>query len=275
MFSRVKQIILILIVFLGSGMAQKLDNFEKEVEEEDETATNLTSEKSESHTHISFNGELSMEGVESVMQVAGSIFYGSYELMFHIPGWKRAIPEFGYADYPYAEPNTGIYHTGNIKPWAINAQLDYFYMNDNLTGLIFQTFLSPHPYFSLQINYSQLIESESGTTDELELIDMHLNYNRIKDEHLALWWGVGFKSLRGNAAHIGPALNFGAEYFPVQPVSFGIKYNIAFIERATVDDLQLLINCHVSRLKLTAGFQKFRAGDISFPGMVAGLGIYF
>ncbi len=275
MFSRVQQIILLLIVLLGSVLAQKLDNFEQEIEGNDEEKADITSEESESQTHISFSGELSMEGIETMIQVAGSVFYGSYELMFHIPAWGRAIPEFGYADYPYAESDAGLYQTGNLKPWSINAQLDYFYMNDNLTGLIFRTFLSPHPYFSFQINYSQLMESESGTTDDLELIDIHLNYNRIKDEHLALWWGVGFKVLRGNVVHSGPALNFGAEYYPVQPVSFGINYNIAFFEKSTVDNLQLLTNIHVNRLKLTAGFQKFRAGDISFPGMLAGLGIYF
>ncbi len=255
-------------------LAQKLGNFEKEVEENDNDQTEVVSKDADTEAGFSFQGELSVESVEAMIQVTGAIFYGTYELLFHIPGWSRAMTDFGYSDYPYATPYAGIYQSGNQKPWMLNAQIDYFYMNRNLSGIVVETIASPHPYFSVQMNYSRLQETVSGTTDELALLDLYVNYNRIKDEHLAFWWGIGIKGMWGDAAHTGPALNIGAEYFPVQPLSIGVHYNIAFIENATLDDLQLLIGIHVNRLKLTAGYQKYRAGDISFPGIIAGIGLY-
>jgi len=251
-------------------MGQKLDNLEKEVEEEQEDNSNET----DSEVNISFSGELSPESVETMIQLTGSILYGTYELMFHIPGWDRAISEFGYSDYPYSDAYAGIYQTGNSKTWMLSAQLDYYYMNRNLTGLALGTLVSPHPYFSVQLKYCRLLETLSDRNDVLTLLDIHLNYNRIKDENFALWWGIGIKGMRGDAYHAGPALNIGAEYFPIQPLSFSVHYNIGFIGAATVDDSQLLVNIHISRLKFTAGYQNYRAGDISFPGIIAGLGIY-
>ena len=62
--------------------------------------------------------------------------------------------------------------------------------------------------------------------------------------------------------------------FPVKPISTSFLYSIGFFKGATVDEMHLNLNLHIHRFKISIGYQKFRAGDIDFPGMTLGIGFY-
>lgn len=253
-------------------LAQKLDNFEDEVAESDDTGDEETEA---TDIDVSFSGEISPESVEAIIQVAGAALYGTYELLFHLPSPDRAFTEFGYGDFPYADSYSGIYQTGNFKPFMFQTRVGYFYMNRDLTGYIFETIAAPHPYFSFQVNYNRLEEKMIRTKDSMGILDFFVNYNRIKDEIIALWWGAGVKNISGNSSHTGFAIDIGAEYFPIRPLSLSSRYNLGFIGGTTTDEFQVTTGIHINRIRLSAGYQSYRAGEITFSGIITGIGIYF
>jgi hypothetical protein len=265
-------IMILLLCLQFPLLAQKLDNFEDEVADSDDDSDEGTET---TDIDVSFSGEIAPESVEAVIQVTGAALYGTYELLFHIPSPDRAFTEFGYADFPYADSYSGIFQTGNSKPFMFQTRMGYFYMNRDLTGYTFETIAAPHPYFSFQINYSRLEEKMVRTTDAMGILDFFINYNRIKDEKIALWWGAGVKNISGNSSHTGFAIDVGAEYFPVQPLSLSSRYNLGFIGGTTTDEFLITTGIHFNRLKLSVGYQSYRAGEITFSGMTAGIGLYF
>lgn len=267
---------LLLIIISSTANAQKLDEFEKKAARSSESGNNSGSSESENNsTGAIIEGEFEPEDVETTLNILGAFIDVTGRLLFYFPEAEGNMYEIRYSPYPYAVGNSGVYTYFGDKDFSIKADLHYFQLNRKLTGIGIKTNISPHPFIDFQIDYTRLSEQVKNGYDHLEFLNLFFNINRIKSEPFSLWWGLGIKTLTGNSSHTAFGLNFGAELFPVQPVSFSLLYNLGFFEGATVDDFNININLHINRFKIFAGYHKYRAGDIDFPGISAGIGVYF
>jgi hypothetical protein len=219
--------------------------------------------------------ETSIEDFFATVDVVAHIFEVSFNVLFRFPELETDVWDLGYTDFPYHHPLNGMYTLNSTKKYSIIAGLNYFQHDRNLSGISFKSRFSPHPFFSLEFGYSNLVEQVGFDYDYLRFYNFFINYNRIKNEYIALWWGIGVKAIGGNNRYTGFGFNLGTEIFPVKPLSVEMRYNLGFLNQTNVSEFALNLNCHIKRFKFYVGYQNFSAGRISIGGFTVGAGIYF
>ena len=180
----------------------------------------------------------------------------------------------GYSNYPYSENSIGTFLYNSEKTYSVIGELDYFQHSSNLTGISFNSRLSPYPLFSFEIKFSDLKEKLNTRYDHLKIYGIFLNYNRLKNEHIAFYWGLGFKGILGDRNYNGFAINTGVDIFPAQPISLSTNLNLGFINSTEVYDFSAKIKYHLDRIFFSLGYQKYAAGQVSTNGWTLGIGFY-
>jgi len=180
----------------------------------------------------------------------------------------------GYSNYPYSENSIGTFLYNSEKTFSVIGELDYFQHSSNLTGINFNSRLSPYPLFSFEIKFSDLKEKLNTRYDHLRIYGIFLNYNRLKNEHIAFYWGLGVKGILGDRNHNGFAINTGVDIFPTQPISLSSNLNLGFINSVETYDFSAKIKYHLERIYFSLGYQKHTAGQVSIDGWTLGLGFY-
>lgn len=187
---------------------------------------------------------------------------------------RRGTWYSGYSDYPYSENSIGTFSSNSKKSHLVISELDYFQHSSNLTGISFNSCLSPYPLFSFQINFSDLKEKLNTRYDHLKIYGIFLNYNRLKNEHIAFYWGLGIKGILGDETYNGFALNTGVDIFPSQPISLSTNLNLGFINSTEVYNFSAKVKYHLERVYFPLGYQKYSTGKVSISGWTLGLGFY-
>jgi len=218
--------------------------------------------------------DTAVDEVIVAIDAVGKVCELSFGLLFHIPDLEPDIRDVGYTDYPYSYPNMGIYALHSPKTYSIIARVNYFQHSKELSGFSFKSRFSPHPFINLEFDYSNLVEQVGFDYDYLRFYDFFVNFNRIKNRHIALWWGLGIKAMGGDQNYSGFAFNLGTEIFPINPMSLELRYSHGFLNQTNVREFSVNVNCHIQRLKFYVGYQNFSAGLISIGGFAVGAGIY-
>ena len=118
--------------------------------------------------------------------------------------------------------------------------MNYFRESSSMNALSFNARLSPTPVISFEINYSDFTEKLGTRYDHLRMYDVFLNYNRVKLDNFALWWGIGIKGIMGDRSNNALALNFGTNIFiPNAPVSLSFNFNVGYFDVNNVINNQL------------------------------------
>jgi hypothetical protein len=180
----------------------------------------------------------------------------------------------GYSNYPYSENSIGTYLWNSKKKYSVTGEANYFFHSNNLTGINFNSRLSPYPLISFDIKFSDLKEKLNTRYDHLKIYGLFINYNRLKNEHIAFWWGLGFKGILGDETNSGFAVNSGVDIFPASPISLSANLNLGFINSANVYDFSAKIKYHFDRMYCSLGYQKYTAGQVSIGGWILGFGFY-
>ena len=272
-----RMIILVISLFIMVKMSisQKLDAFEDKAKGKSESNINSHAENSDQvDMDIRLLDDVDADDVETTLNLFAIFIDATGSLLFHMPEVEGDINFMKYSRYPYSDGYSGVYCIGGAKSVSIKADVNYFQLNRNLTGIGLKTRLSPHPFLDFQLDFLRLSENTDYGNDHLDFFNAFLNFNRIRSEFFTLSWGLGLKAISGESSQSAFGLNFISEIFPVRPISVGINYNVGFFKGASVDEMQLILNLHIQRFKISIGYQKYRAGDIDFPGLTAGLGIY-
>ncbi len=183
--------------------------------------------------------------------------------------------EVGYSDYPYSSNSDGIYDKYSLKKYSLYSTMSYFRESNTLSALNFNARLSPLPAISFELNYSDFTEILKTRYDHLRMYDIFINYNRLKYDNIALWWGLGFKGMMGDRSHGCFGLNLGTNIFlPGIPLSLGINYNIGGFESTNVSDFSSKIRYHRDRFEISIGYRRYAAGQVSINGWTLGFGFY-
>lgn len=180
----------------------------------------------------------------------------------------------GYSDYPYSNKSIGVFSEKSLKTFSIISEMEYFHHNIDLTGINFNSRLSPYPLFAFEFRYSDLTEKMVTRYDHLKMYNVFINYNRLKYERISFWWGIGMKGILGDRPYNGFAINIGTEIFPVVPVSLSSNFNMGFLNGAEVYDFSVKLKYHIERFQISVGYQKFAVGLTSISGITFGFGFY-
>jgi len=277
-------IFIILIAFSFPLSAQekekgKLADFEEEVEKGSDSNDSDDYESTEYDDYDSNDDDCDDCDISNFflfLDISHAIGDGLIQLLF-ISDLERenGITKVGYSDFPYCGYSDGLYDKSSLKKYSIHTNYNYFRESDKLTAFNFNARLSPHPAIAVELNYSDFTEKLKTRYDHLRMYDFFINYNRLKFENIALWWGIGYKGFMGDRSHGGFAFNLGTNLFlPNTPVSLSINYNIASIESTGVTDFASKIKYHINRTEISLGYRLYKAGQISINGLTLGVGFY-
>jgi len=278
-------IFIILIAFSFPLSAQekekgKLADFEEEVEKKTSSDDSNTSQ-SNSYEDEEYDGDCNniasdIENCIFMARAAVAILGGTKVIMFFSEEESEdGYWNIGYSDYPYSSNSDGLFDKSSLKKYSVYSKLSYFRESNSLNAISFNTRLSPIPSIALEINYSDFTEKLNSRYDHLRMYDVFLNYNRLKYDNLAFWWGIGLKGIIGDGSNQAFALNFGTNIFiPEKPVSIGINFNIGFYDANNVYDFSPKIRYHLHRAEISLGYRTFNAGNVSINGWSLGVGFY-
>ena len=203
----------------------------------------------------------------------------TFHTLFYFPRedsllYRGSYRNVHFSDYPYAGAGAGLYSLSRGRQVAFNLAFNHFYHGENLRGVGFRGRFSPFPYISLEGQYLRLTEDLERGSDYLELYNAFVNYNRLRTEPVAIWWGLGLKGMRGSVSHTGPAFNLGSEIYFKRPLSFHLAYSVGSLNSTGVSELYLRLNLHVQRFTLFLGYQNVSAGSADLNGLISGIGVY-
>jgi hypothetical protein len=251
----------------------KLADFEEEVEKESNSDNNDDGDRDYSYVD---DDDYDESGCFLSPVIWQAIFKGVANLLFVSKAEiKSGYTKVGYSDYPYCTNSDGIYDQHSLKKYSIYSSMSYFRESNTLNALNFNARLSPLPAISLELNYSDFTEKLKTRYDHLRIYDIFINYNRLKFDNFALWWGLGYKGIMGDESHGSIALNIGTNIFlPGIPLSLAFNYNIGFFESTNVYDFSPKIRFHKDRFELSIGYRRFSAGNVSINGLTLGFGFY-
>ncbi len=180
-----------------------------------------------------------------------------------------------YSDFPYQDEYTGRFTRDGGKKFALEFSGGYFYSETDLTGMSIRSKFSPTPLFNVSVFFSDLTEQLRTRKDHLQLYSAFINYNRLRVEKAAIWWGLGFKGLNGDEVNTGFAFNVGGEFYLAKPLSLHLNYNGGWINNTFLPEFYGALNVHIDRFALFGGYQYWSAGPISIDGLVSGVKVYF
>jgi hypothetical protein len=124
------------------------------------------------------------------------------------------------------------------------------------------------------LEFTDLTEDLGTDQDHVQIYNACINYNRIRSQRLALWWGLGVKGVAGDRTRHSFAVNLGTEIYPIKPVSFHINYNIGAINEKAVGELLLHLNFHIQCSILFLGYHRYSVGAAILDGAIVGVGVY-
>ncbi len=251
----------------------KIGSLEKEVSkdkdsDEEESDSDEDSDDSDSDGNIFANLALELSGR---LAVGLFIVFPNEDSLLYAGSYRNC----SFSEYPYADPEDGLFSQAVGKKFSVNISGHYFYDEENLTGYAVRARYYPLPYVSAEVHFTDLTEKLSTREDHLKIYNIFINYNRLRLERWAVWWGLGLKGLQGDKTYNGFAFNIGTEVYPARPVSVTLNYGGGFINGTYLPEFFGSLNFHLYRFAVFAGYQYWSAGGAKIDGLVGGLRLFF
>ncbi|MBQ4819714.1 hypothetical protein [Aquimarina sp. MMG016] len=126
----------------------------------------------------------------------------------------------------------------------------------------------------VEADYLQLWEDKTFFgANSLALFTVLAKYHRIRTERFNAYWGLGATYVAGEVEEFGFTYGIGAELFFAKPLSLEANFNQAFINSSSVDKVNVLLNYHMDRFKVSGGYEHLKIGSVDFSTFSAGIGI--
>lgn len=272
-------LLLILCIALSSAILSQEQGKIREFDEGTQSEKKDTILSPQSHSIPSSNDTFGeSDGFEFIAEAIGTVLVGA---LIQFPDENSTVHDDtfwtrGFSEYPYSHPDQGMFSLTSKKTFAFSFSGHYFSDGKHLTGYSGRLFVSPHQSFNLEAQVIDLSEKLTAKTDHLRLYNFFVDYNRIKSEWLALWWGLGLKGMNGPTVNkTGFALNSGFEIFPIAPFSMAMNYNAGFINKNSVQEFTCSAHWYLNRYNLLIGYQYFTVRSAVLDGLILGVTAHF
>jgi hypothetical protein len=267
----------------SKGTEGKIEKVEKEVknkssksDDDDDDRYDRRKRRGSSRTSSSSNSSSNSESDWDPRDM-GRFFKGLFTGAWP-SSWKLHNQNFwstGYAPYPYSSPYKGRYLHANGNRKSVSVTGHYFRESRELRGYSVWSRFSPSPFYSVEAHITGLTETLRHSDDHLAFYDVYVNYQRVRHENVAIWFGAGVKTMQGEDTYYGPAATTGLEIYPGSPISLYGMINVGGLNARAVWETQVRLNIHANRGMFYAGYQRIAVGRVAIRGIVAGMGLHF
>lgn len=209
---------------------------------------------------------------ESIFQSIFIDFFGSLSLGVIIG--EGLYTEF--TPYPYFDGKSGEYtRVLNDKNKRTNIKLNANYFVNRVSGVEFNAVLKPVPLVGLEFDYLTFNEKGLFTDESLNITSINANYYRIRESSLSMWWGIGATYVGNEVDSWGVSYNFGADIYPVKPISFHLGWKQSFINDNTINVFKSQVKYHLKQTAFYTGYHNYKLGSETISGLVLGVEINF
>lgn len=172
--------------------------------------------------------------------------------------------------YPYFYDNEGEYaaelsDTGRKQSLKLGAN----YIFNKVNGLEFNATYKPLPIIGIEASYLHFSEKNRINTEVLDITSVLVNYHRIRNKNISIWWGLGATYVGNEVNKIGFAYNLGTEIYPIKPISVYVSWKESFINKRSVGIFKSQLKYHLKNKALFVGYHHYQIGSerISAPAL--------
>lgn len=178
--------------------------------------------------------------------------------------------------YPYFYDNEGEYaaelsDTGRKQ----NVKLGVNYLFNRVNGLEFTTTYKPIPLLGIDLSYIHFSEKKRTNTDVLDLTSLMVNYHRIREKNISIWWGIGASYVGNGVNSLGFAYNVGTDIYPVKPISLHLSWKESFINKKSIGAFKSQLKYHSKNKAFFIGYHNYDIASERISGPTIGFEITF
>lgn len=201
---------------------------------------------------------------------------GFKSLLFRLAFWSTIGVTVGEAQerdlnpYPYYYDDEGEYakelsDTGRKQ--SIKFGTNYIF--NNINGFELNALYKPLPILGIKASYIHFSEKRRTSTDFLDITSLSVNYYRVREQNISLWWGVGATYVGNEVSKLGFSYNLGVEIYPFKPISFHASWQESFINDREIGVFKSQLKYHYKNKAFFAGYHVYQiAGeDIKAPSI--------
>lgn len=206
------------------------------------------------------------------------VMYATYGAVIGIYGIENHLHN-SLTAYPYQSSSPGNYSELQYVPEARSFRVDlknHFLAGDRVYGNHLQLRLRPTRYFYIQGDYTELIEPKIGEddVDNLSIVNVTACYDRVRLKNFNLGWLLGVRYIGSGVNEAGLVYGLQMEYFTPSNISIYTSLRSGYILERGVNEIEISARYHLSRLMLSAGYERVQLSSAGFDFVGVGMGIY-
>lgn len=259
-----KKLLLVFLLIPAIGFSQgKLNNAKQNLSSSSSSSSSSTSSSSKSggSSGSSFDGG----------------FAEIFAEIFLIMSYKTALGDFEYrhfSPYPYYYDNVnGEYDFGLEKGDKRNLlRIGGNYLIGNIINSAeINVNYRFDPFVGVELSHHQFSEKVRDGREHLNITSLFVNYYRLRERGISLWWGGGLTHVGNEVDEVGFGYTVGTEIYPFKPISFHASYKQSLINESNIGVLKLQAKYHQKKLAYYTGYHDISLGGVKASGLVLGI----
>lgn len=201
--------------------------------------------------------------VEVFGEIAFYTFYGS---LIGSAEYRALTP------YPYFNNTKGEYlktASNNSKNSLLKVGVNQLF-NSDINALEVNANYRVLPILGIEASHLNFSENSIHGKEYLDVSSVMLNYYRVRECGISLWWGLGASYVGNGVDTMGFAYNFGTEIFPFKPISLFANYKQSFINSNTINQFKFHVKYHINNVALYTGYHSNELGSENVKGFILG-----
>lgn len=178
--------------------------------------------------------------------------------------------------YPYFYDDEGEYakelsDTGRKQSLTLGTN----YIFNTINGYEFNALYKPLPILGIKASHIHFSEKSRTSKDFLDITSLSLNYYRVREKNISLWWGIGASYVGNEVRKLGFSYNLGIEIYPVKPISLHASWQESFINDRDIGVFKSQIKYHIKNKAIFAGYHVYQIAGEAIKAPTIGFQITF
>ncbi|PKH49590.1 hypothetical protein CXF68_02285 [Tenacibaculum sp. Bg11-29] len=207
---------------------------------------------------------------------------GFYSFIAKTLFWGTAGIAIGEAEerdlnpYPYFYDNEGEYaaelsDTGRKQGVKLGAN----YLFNTIRGIELNATYKPIPIIGIDASYIHFSEKNRTNNDALDITSIMVNYHRVREKNISLWWGLGITHVGNEVNKSGFTYGLGAEIYPFKPISIHISWKESFVNKSDIGVFKSQLKYHFKNKSFFMGYHHHQIAGENISAPIVGFEITF
>lgn len=174
--------------------------------------------------------------------------------------------------YPYFNGSSGEYSKNLNAPQKNQSiKIGANYLFNRVRGIEFNAVYKPFYLAGIEASHINFSENTLANSETLNITSVNLNYYRVREQHISMWWGLGVTHVADGVNTTGFSYNFGTDIYPAKPFSLHLGWKQSFINNNSVNVFKSQAKYHIKNTALYTGYHNYKLGSETVSGIVFGL----